>query len=268
MILLSAPAPLKLVLKANFCLGRKPERGKAVYFCFISPKVLPSHLNFAFDFVSLLPRRKQQRVPRPSMVISLASSSWSAEYHRKQRGFSTLYLCIDDVLRLLYWVLRLRRTPPQRQTMTELFEKARSSFGRKTVVPLTRIGVTWDDAVSFLGDARLGPGPYSYELCKLREHYFKLPKDFLGGGEVFLYSVEMIAVPSAPVQVPDLSHLGTIKLLRPFAEGEAHGDIVDGYWRNCPEDATVVENTEAIAGLGDSLSLFDSKVSKRRTVHD
>lgn len=145
--------------------------------------------------------------------------------------------------------------------MRDVIEVARWSSSCDSVVFLRSAGVALDESVSFLGDARLGPGPYSYKPCKLREHYFKLPKDLFGGGELLLYSVELLASPNSITELPDLRCCGDVLLLRPLDVGERHGRITRGYWNGCPSDVTILKGSD-LSVLGDSISLFEDKVSK------
>ena len=200
------------------------------------------------------------------------SSKWPELFLSGQGVFSRLFLYVDDVLRLLCWTCKDQRTPVERVRMLELVRTVSASPEHSdSVVPMQSLAtVTLGDDVSFLGCVRLGPGPYSNRVCRIREHYFKLPKRFFGGGIISVYSVELLELlggSSPNLALPDLTRPGSgILLLRPFADGEReHGCINRGYWNKPTRGTRQVERSNELITVDEAFSLFASysQVSER-----
>lgn len=162
-------------------------------------------------------------------------------------GNRSLFLYVDDVLRILYWAYRDQRSDAEKHQMLDLIGSIDARPPLQGLVPLKGIGVTTDESVSFLGSTRLGPGPYSYRVCKLRKHFFKLPNQFLGGQEFFVYSVELLPVVprGTPNALPELSCTGLFKLLRPLDGG--HDEITRGFWKAAPRKVSLITTSEGLS---------------------
>jgi len=193
------------------------------------------------------------------------SSKWSDLFLSGQGNFSRLFLHIDDVLRILCWTCKDQRTPAERVKMLELVRTASAIPEHlDSVVPMQSLAtVTLEDDISFLGSARLGPGPYSNRVARIREHYFQLPKRFFGGGVISIYSVELLDLLSGSsrnLSLPDLVRPGScVILLRPLADNEReHGCINRGYWNKPVKSTRQVDRSDELISVDEAFSLFAS----------